>query len=108
MNIEYRIKNKNYEILQNIKEIYNNKIIEEINKVNNDKDISNKINNIINLYNKIINLSEINIIYDINKKDEINIFGAEFVKSNKDKCKMIIDNKAYKLKEKYYIKDHIY
>ena len=110
---EYEIKNRNYEILQNIKEIYNNKIIEEINKINNDKDISNKINNIINIYSKMNNLSEINIIYDINKKDEIlededeiYIFGSEFVKNNKDKCKMIIDNKAYKLKEKCYIKNY--
>ena len=53
-------------------------------------------------------LSYINIIYDINKEDgdEINIFGSEFVKNNKNKCKMIIDNKKYKITEKYKIKNY--
>ena len=32
---EYEIKNRNFEIIQNIKEIKNNKIIEEINEINN-------------------------------------------------------------------------
>ena len=56
--------------------------------------------------------SEIKIIYEINNKDKeeeeeeqnINIFGAEFVKNNKNKCKMIIDNKEYEISEKYNIK----
>ena len=38
-------------------------------------------------------VSEINIIYDINKEDNINIFGPEFVKNNINNCKMIIDNR---------------
>ena len=58
--------------------------------------------------------SEIKIIYDINNKDEedeeeeqiINIFGAEFVKNNKNKCKMIIDNKEYEISEKYNIENY--
>ena len=39
--------------------------------------------------------SYINIIYDVNQgnKKKINIFGCVFVKNNKNKCKMIIDNK---------------
>ena len=39
------------------------------------------------------NESVINIIYDINKRNEneIKIFGYEFVENNKNKCKMIID-----------------
>ena len=70
-------------------------------------------------------LSYINIIYDINKDnkdeydifdsedkdkdevgDEISIFGSEFVKNNKNKCKMIIDNKKHKITEKYKIKNY--
>ena len=54
-------------------------------------------------------ISEINIIYDINKKnkeDSIRIFGSEFVKNNKDICKMIIDNKEYELEEKFNIKNY--
>ena len=54
------------------------------------------------------NKSEINIIYDINKdcKKEIKIFGSEFVKNNKDICKMIIDNKEYKITEIYNVKNY--
>jgi len=37
-------------------------------------------------------ISEINIIYDINGQNTINIFGTLFVKNNKNICKMIIDN----------------
>ena len=44
------------------------------------------------------NISEINIIYDINKV-EIIIFGAKFVENNKNKCKMIIDKKELELSE---------
>jgi len=43
-------------------------------------------------------ISIINIIYNINEEDRkykqnIKIFGSEFVKNNKNMCKMIIDNK---------------
>ena len=49
-------------------------------------------------------LSYINIIYFVDR-DEINIFGSKFVKNNKNKCKMIIDNKKYKIREKYNIEN---
>ena len=53
-------------------------------------------------------ISEINIIYDINKenKEDINIFGDEFVKKNKNICKMIIDNEEYEITEKYNVKSN--
>ena len=38
-------------------------------------------------------ITEINIIYEINRKKNIRIFGSNFVKNNKNICKMIIDNK---------------
>ena len=52
--------------------------------------------------------SIINIIYDINKqnKENINIFGKKFVENNKNKCRMIIDNKEYEISEKYNIKNY--
>ena len=58
--------------------------------------------------------SEIKLIYDINKKDKylgedeqnINIFGAKFVKNNKNKCKMIIYNKENEISEKYNITNY--
>ena len=47
---------------------------------------------------------EINIIYDIKGDDrDINIFGIIFVMNNRDKCKMIIDNKENEIAEKYYV-----
>ena len=53
-------------------------------------------------------ISEINIIYQINKenKEYIKIFGNKFVENNKNICKMIIDNKEYEICEKYNIKKY--
>ena len=55
--------------------------------------------------------SFINIIYNIKEEDRkcgnINIFGLEFVKNNRVKCKMIIDNKEYKITEQYNIENYI-
>ena len=55
--------------------------------------------------------SFINIIYKINEKDKkygnINLFGSKFVWNNRDKCKMIIDNKEYKIIEQYNIENNI-
>ena len=69
-------KKRNYEILENIKEIiYNNNIINDIKKMNNDF----KYNNIIDIYNKINNINIDVIIYKINNnKDKIKIFGEIF------------------------------
>jgi len=54
----------------------------------------------------IKDLSEKDIIYNIEGKDLINIFGSNFVKNNKNICKMIIDNKEYKITEKYNVKSY--
>ena len=52
-------------------------------------------------------ISEINIIYNIIRgKDNIRIFGYEFVKNNKNICKMIIDNKEYEISEEYNVKNY--
>jgi len=49
-------------------------------------------------------ISEINIIYEI-IGENINIFGYEFVKNNKDKCTMITDNKEYKITQTFKVKN---
>ena len=36
----------------------------------------------------------------------IRIFGAKFVENNKNKCKMIIDNKEYEITNKYNIENY--
>ena len=50
---------------------------------------------------------EINIIYDIkgNYRD-IRIFGDYFVRNNRDKCKMIIDDKEYGITTRYNVKNY--
>ena len=53
-------------------------------------------------------ISIINIIYNINYEDReyinyINLFGSEFVKNNKNICKMIIDDKEHEISEKFNI-----
>jgi len=59
----------------------------------------------MNIYNKM-NINEINIIHKINKeKEKIKIFGKKFVENNKDKYKIIYDNKEYELKEELEIKN---
>ena len=50
-------------------------------------------------------ITEINIIYDINEENNINIFGSDFVKNNKNKCKMIIDNQEYEISIEYKVKN---
>jgi len=52
-------------------------------------------------------ISEINIIYDIQRDEEnIKIFGNKFVENNVNKCKIIIDNKEIKITEDYYVKGY--
>ena len=59
-------------------------------------------------------MSEITIIYNINKKGEeyeeykknIIIFGSKFVNRYKNKYKMKLDNKEYEISEKYNIENY--
>ena len=51
-------------------------------------------------------ISEINIIYDIKEENKIRIFGSKFVEKNRNLCKMIINNKEYKIERRYYIKNY--
>ena len=120
----YDSNNKNYQILKNIKEINNNEIYNQIYNINTMNNIKNKITSIIDLYNNInlikeinneqiienkqilINhnnisfnkkLSKITIIYSIDKKNNVKIFGSNFVKNNRDNCYLLIDRKRNEL-----------
>ena len=74
-----------------------NFIIQVFEKNNfNYKEEDNKINTIID---------KIKIKYKINKKI-IRIFGAFFVKENKNNCIIIYDNKELELKENFEISEH--
>jgi len=53
-----------------------------------------------------MNIDEIIIRYKINKDEkEINIFGRDFINNNKDKCKIIYNEKEYEIKEKWKIEN---
>ena len=50
------------------------------------------------------NISEITLIFNAKKEENnINIFGYNFVKNNKNICRLIIDNQEYEITEKYKI-----
>ena len=69
---------------------------------------------IFNLYifNKNVNINipdmdlindEVTIEYDIKNSKEIRLFGDNFVKNNKNKCKIIYNGKEYNLTEYFEI-----
>ena len=94
---EENIENNNYNILENIPiKIEVNKIKEENNfNVINDNNFLNKGKN------------EMTINYNINNNQNIiKLFDNNFVKNNKDKCYLIINNEKKELKEFYNINDN--
>ena len=73
----------------NNNEYINDEIKKEENEKSNISEYDNKLNNIID---------EINIIYN-NEDDSVKIFGSEFVRNNKNICKIIYENQEYELQE---------
>jgi surface protein len=100
---------KNYETLTNINQINNNihNILDEIKFINSEE--SDQTLNILNIYQKMFNkeTSEVNLTYNINREENtINIFGTDFVKNNKDKCKMFIDGQEYEIRKTFDITNY--
>ena len=102
----YDDKFRNYEIFTNLNSINNNKIIEDLKKINEIKLINNKINDIIKLYEKT-NYYEMDIEYEFKKGKKIKIFGNEFVDNNFDNCSIIFENEEYDLST-YFEKKYTY
>ena len=99
---------RNYEMLLNKREINKNNIKNDIKEIINDNNINNKFKKIIDIYNNMEYLDEIIIRYKINKFDkEIKIFGSNFINNNRNKCKIIYEEKEYEIKEKWNIDDKI-
>ena len=103
----FNIKNINYEMLWNFNQfnINNDIIINDIIKINDEKNIKEKINKLIDIYNKMnAKDNEIEILYNIKENEkEIKIFGDLFVKNNKKICKIIYGNKKYELTDSFKI-----
>ena len=128
----YNINNLNYEILQNINDINNNKFNEDIDKLMNEGNLYN--NKIYKIYKQMKNfkkkenkkilkdkekeekeleknkIKEIKIenndeiIYKIDRYEyKVKIFGKSFVDNNNDKIEIVYKNKAHKLREYLYL-----
>ena len=99
-NYEKNTKNRNYILLLNLNNI--NKYIEnELNKIKVKYNYGYNLDQILNVYNEIVNNknNEIEIIYKSKEKERVKIFGVDFVKNNKEKCRIIFNNEEYKLTE---------
>ena len=94
----YDMKKINYETIENIKKLTEsqtsyNYIVQELEELK-QYEISTKAHKILDLYNKmcIKNTDYITLVYKVGKDDKtVNLFCEEFVKNNKDICKVIIE-----------------
>ena len=90
---EENIQNNNNNIIENIP------IKIEVNKIQEENNNFNVINN-NNAKSRNNGKNEMTIIYNINSNQNlIKLFDNNFVKNNKDKCYLIIDNQKKELKE---------
>ena len=96
----------NYEIIQNLNENNIDYCFKNLEEINKEKDLTNKLKSIMKIYDSIENKDdEIRIIYKIDEgKDKIKILNENFVKNNKDKGKIIYENKEFELKEFFDVK----
>ena len=96
MNIYMNTKVKNCQLLMNINNLnkYNQKVIEDIEKIKNK---NNKFKIISDLYKNMKIDNEIILNYKIEKEHKIRIFGDTFVNKNKNNYQLIINNQKYEL-----------
>ena len=99
-----KVKNTYKELIFKTHNIFNESRM--MNIINNEKDKKFKYY----VFNKEKNINIIKTIYKYNKKNDIiKILGEKFVNNNKQKCKIIINNKQYNIKSTYNIKnEYIY
>ena len=106
--INYNMKYKNYYSLVNIKKIFecNENIMEDIDKIINEKKEENRLKYIKEIYDKMIINNIITIKYKIENSNseekeikQFQLFGKTFVERNKDKFEIIINGKNQELKE---------
>ena len=107
MVIHYNDNHRNFEVFTSLDNIKDNIIFKALESINHVNGIGEQLEKTLNLYEKFNFYDkmedEINIIYNIDKKEKIKIFGEKFVKNNKDICKIIYDKKEYDLTEYFEI-----
>ena len=109
----YNQRHKNYITVRSINNLnkFNKTIIDSIEKIANESKIENKMTAIFGIYDRLKipdsnNDKESNRIrYKVGKKRRVRIFGDEFVKNNKDNCKIIFDNNEQELKAFFDLKN---
>jgi len=90
---------RNFQTLNNQDFIYKNE--EELFNIINSKNTENQIINILKSYQKMTKYEcSLIIKYKINKNDEkLKVLGEDFVKINKENCRIIVDNQESELSE---------
>ena len=100
-NINYNLP----KILENFENIEVNKKKKELNKRNS---VSYTDTNITNKINPITENNSMTLIYNIsNYKNKIKLFDYNFVRNNKDKCYLMINNEKKELKEQIEIDSNL-
>ena len=105
----YVIKNRNYEIFQNINSIQNNIKYKDLDDIINENNLLNKFNKFLNIHYKIKNIpksNEMTIIYKIQKNQGLKLFSSDFVDNNKENCYLYINGKKCELTD-YLDKENI-
>ena len=100
---KYDIKNRNYELFQNINDIENNINCKELESIINTSNTLEKFNLLFQIYNKTKKLNEMTIKYNIEGKSAIKLFSQDFVQNNKNNCKLIINGKEEELCDYYLL-----
>ena len=95
MVMKRKIYNKKHKNTHN-KEEFKNKLLNKKRKTNNFEDVINE-KNISNIFD---NGDVIQIVYKIDKYEDVQIFGDGFVYRNEEKCNFYINSKKYYLCEK--------
>ena len=101
---KYEDKYRNFEILMSLKNINNNKMMNDLKEINEMNIIKNKVENILNIYDKM-NYHVITMIYKVNNEEKIKLFNPTFVENNKDLCSIIYENQEYRLTDHLNTKD---
>ena len=100
----------NYKMIQNMKSINIEETINDINLINKNDNIINQFHDIMNLTQRMKYADELTFVYKVKSEyNYVKIFNEEFVKNNKDKCKLIVNNFEIELQSqldinKYYSK----
>ena len=104
----YDFGNRNYELFKNLT-LINNIECNNIDEIINNNDISKKFKNLLNIYNQMTTkdkiLNQMKMVYKVGWSDKIKIVSEDFVKNNKDKCKLIINGNEIELCEYIDIKN---